>query len=356
MARKKVVRTEEFLEDDPPSNREIPIDPRVLQDEDTLDYALKQFDDRNGLELKYYLTQPGGSAFIGGYPDIVPESQLQDWYPQGGKFEVRIYVHGEFRDRRFMIIAPRPGGMVSNGGGSGGSLEVQLLREQLQMLREEIRSRSQVPQQSSALELAQAVAAMQQLNGGSGNSGSIAEMFKTAMDMAKMIKGVPDEDNTFLGVVKDVVKEAGPTLLQGLFAAGKTPAMLPASSVAIPPTENPENQMDPALKQGLIFLKKKALAGADPGLYIDFAVDNRENELFQGVLHAILAPDSKFEVLSALDPEIGQPPYVEFFRAIYDGLRSAFSQTDTVVVSGVGKAGNVSDITDHAKPRKPGSK
>jgi len=341
--RKKRITTEEFIEEEP--SREIEVDPRIGLDDETLDYALKQFDDRGGLELKYYLTQPGGSAFIGGYPDIIPESQLQDWYPQGGKFEVRIYVHGEFRDRRYMMIAPRPGGMGSN---SSDSSIVGLLKEQIQMLRDEIRSRSQTAPQSSALELAQAVAAMQQLNGG-GNKNDSVETVRLAMELAKMIKGVPETDDSFMGVVKDVVKESGPGLLQAFMAGNKPPGAPPGVAVvALGPS--PEESM----KAGIDFLKKKALAGADVGLYIDMAVDNRELDTFAPILHAILT--QQFEVFAGIDPEIGKPPYVEFFQSFYDGLRSAFSPPDSVVEPRSGKAGNVSDIRDNAKPGKAGSK
>jgi hypothetical protein len=347
--RKKRITTEEFLEEEPA--RELPIDPRIGVDDETLDYALKQFDDRGGLELKYYLTQPGGSAFIGGYPDIIPESQLQDWYPQGGKFEVRIYVHGEFRDRRFMMIAPRPGGMT---GGQGDSGIVGLLKEQIQMLRDEIRSRPNHAPQSSALELAQAVAAMQQLNGG-GNKNDSVETVRLAMELAKMIKGVPETDDSFMGVVKDVVKESGPGLLQAFMAGSKNPSMMPPTGLQTPVLPaSPEEQITASMKAGIDFLKKKALAGADVGLYIDMAVDNRELETFAPILHAILT--QQFEVFASVDPEIGKPPYAEFFRAFYDGLRSAFSPTDSVVELGSGKAGNVADVRDHAKPGKAGSK
>lgn len=348
--RKKRITTEEFIEED--NHREVPLDdPRILAGDDTLDYALKQFDDRQGLELKYYLTQPGGSAFIGGYSDIIQESQLQDWYPQGGKFEVRIYVHGEFRDRRFMMIAPRPGGMGSSGDGSSGNLEVRLLREQLQMMREEMRSRNNQPQ-SSASELAQAVAALQQV-AGNNNQNNPVETVKLAMELAKMIKGVPEGDDSFMGVVKDVVKEAGPSLLQSFMAKNGNP---PAVPVAVLPASvvTPEQRLQQSLKDGIAFLKKKAVAGADAGLYIDFAIDNREGELFAPILHAILTQE--FSVFTSIDPEIGQPPYVEWFRTLYDGLRSAFAPADPVVISGVGKAGNDANPTGDAKPRKAGSK
>lgn len=339
MPRKKRITTEEFVEEE---RQFVPPDPRLVEEDETLDHALKELGGGDGLELKYYLVKASGTEFKAVSPVVISEVQLQDMVPEGGRWEVRIYVNGEFRDRRFIAIGSRPGGVPMNGHGSGSD---SYLREQMADLKSELRLMRSAPQ-SSALELAQAMAALQAISQPRESTNPL-ETVKLAMELAKMIKGVPEEDGSFLGIVKDVVKEAGPSLLQGLMKGN--PA-LPPSAI---PTPSPDEQTTAALKQGIAFLKKKALAGADPGLYIDFAIDNREGELFAPILHAVLT--QQFEIFAAVDPEISKPPYVEFFRTIYDGLRSNFTPTDSVVLSGSGPTGNVSDAGNHAKPRKTGS-
>lgn len=337
---RKTKRT--IIEEEMPQHDPAP----VLEDDpdtETLEYALRQFDDRNGLELKYYLAQPGGSAFIGAFPDIVTESQLQEWYPQGGKFEIRIYIHGEFQDRKFRLIAPRPGGIVNGNGHSGSD---PLLRELLM----EVRTMRQAPQ-SSVGELAQALKALHEIQPAQSNNLGFLEAIKLGIQLSG--GKVPDDDDSFGGVVKSVLKESGPAIIQGLMAArapGPPPGSNPVQLQAAPP----ENAMNVLLKSGINFLKKKAMAGADPELYIAFALDNCEDERFAPILHAILTQE--FSVFASIDAEIGQPPYEPFFRTLYDGIRSELIKTNPVATSPDGEAGNVRHLTDNAQPRKARSK
>lgn len=344
--RSKEVVTREIIDVD--DDRDEPLPHMEDPDEETVDYVLKQFDDRDGLKLKYHICQPGGNALIGVYDDKLPEEQLQEWYPQGGKFEIKIYVHGEFRDRRYVMIAPRPGGLASNGNGHGG--ESSYLREMVMDLKNELRAMRQAAPQSSLTELATAMQALSNIQRPSESGTAFIEAIKLGISLAS--GKMPDEDESFGGVVKSVLKEAGPAVLQGLMAGRNGGGAPPPVAAALSPS--PEEHMNLLLKSGIVFLKKKALAGADPGLYIDFALDNREDERFAPIIRAIVT--QQFDVFASIDPEIAQPPYDAFFRPLYDGIRSAFVQTNPVVPAAGGTGGNVSDIADHAKSSKAGRK
>jgi hypothetical protein len=302
VARPKTKRTivEEEIPDDGP--RILPADPS----EETLDYALKQFDDREGLELKYYMVQPGGAAFIGSFSDIVPDSQLQDWYPLGGKFEIRIYIHGEFRDRRFTLIGPRPGGATGNGSAAENA-EIRRLNDKLDMLMNQQRNSGP---QTTMEGLAQVIKTVSEIQRAPAENGTgLLEAIRLGVSLAKS-GGNIDEDDSFLGVVKSVVKEAGPGIAHALMTSRGAPPGPPPVAALPPP--NPDEQMNILLKQGIVFLKKKAIANADPGLYIDLAVDNRESETFAPFIHAVLS--SEFETFVTVDPEIGKPPYEQFIQ------------------------------------------
>ncbi len=342
--RKRITRVTE--EDVPDENERH--DEKLLEDpgNETLDYVLKGFDSRDGLEVKYYRVTHTGSAFVGSFPDLVPETQLQEWYPEGGRYEVRFYIHGEFRDRRFVNIAPRPGAHVGNG--SSGSAVEGLLREQLAMMREEIRDmrNNRNGQSSSAAELAQAVGALKELIGPQQNN--LESTINTSIMLAKLIRGIPEEDDSFGGIVKGVVKESGPALLQALLQ--KPNGAAPPQQLNPAPTVDPMEQMKLMLRGAIIFLKKKCLSGSDPGLYIDFVLDNREEERFAILIHHVL--NSEFDVFTALDAEIAKPLYSEFFRTIYDGIRSAFGGSNPVASDTGGPRGDVPNIADHAPSSK----
>lgn len=334
MARRRRVITEE----------EVPEVAPILDnpDDETLDYALRQFDDRNGLELKYYLAQPGGSAFVGSYPDMVPEAQLQEWYPQGAKFEIRIYINHEFRDRKFMSIAPRPGGPVAGGGG----IESMLMR-QIDDMRQEMRTMRNTPQ-SSVGELAAALKALSEIQGPKQNDTGLLEAIKLGISLSGG-KVPNDEDDSFSGIAKSVLKEAGPAILTGLMSGRGNPQLPP--QIAAPQ----EVDVDALKKMGIAYLKKKALAGADPELYIAFALDNADDAQYQPILRDVLT--SEFDVFTSIDGEIAKNPILlEWFRTLYNGIRSAFAEANPVAANTGGKDGNVTHIGSNGSTRKAGRK
>lgn len=108
-----------------------------------------------------------------------------------------------------------------------------------------------------------------------------------------------------------------------------------------------ENAM---LKQGLNYMKRKALAGSDPGLYIDIVIDNRDEPLYGQLIRRIL--ESDFSAFAAIDPDIARPEYEPFFRAIYDGVRSVFIQPHPVESAAGGENGNGGNIEKDGRTRK----
>jgi hypothetical protein len=108
------------------------------------------------------------------------------------------------------------------------------------------------------------------------------------------------------------------------------------------------------LKQAFAFLKRKCLAGSDPGLYIDIIVDNRDEPTYQKLIHAVLTRE--FSEFAALDPEIERPPFNEFFRFIYDGLRSVIKGENQMANDTGGKSGDAGNTDANGKSRKEGGK
>lgn len=342
MPRKKRITTEEFLDEDerrpPPES----IDTRFIEEEETLQNIVGQFGPGD-VRVKVYRRSPGGGGrdFVFAESGMVTEETLQDY--GAGKYDLDIYINDVFRKRLSLGIASRSNVAV-NPGGDGGS---RFLEQQLHIMREEIRALRQQPQ-SSALELAQAVRALKEVTGNEPSGGGAVETLKLAMEIAKMIKGVPDEDNSFMGTLKDVVKEVGAPLVKTFLDSRAGPS--PNGGMALPAGD----PVEAMLRQGIAFLKKRALVNADPGLYVDLLVDNAEDERSRYVISAALTQE--FEFFTKFDPELGQAPYLEFFRAVYDGLRSAFKPPDPVAIPGGRAAGDISDVAADAKPRKSGGK
>jgi hypothetical protein len=89
---------------------------------------------------------------------------------------------------------------------------------------------------------------------------------------------------------------------------------------------------------GIDFLKRKCLADSDPGLYIDWIIDNREIPPYDQLIHSILG--QPFSAFVQIDPEIGKPPYEAFFTTLYNGIRSEFGGSDPKSVDTSGPRGD----------------
>jgi hypothetical protein len=204
-------------------------------------------------------------------------------------------------------------------------------------------------------ELAQALKAMHEISRPATDSApNIIELIKLGVQIASSGGKFPiEEDDSFSGVVKGVLKEAGPAIVQGLMM-GRNGG---GSSVPVQQLQqvSPEEAGVMILKQGILWLKKKAAAGKDPLLYADLVGDNAEtDERAQYIVRSIAA--SEFDVFAQLDPEIGNPPYREFFKAFYDRIRTGADASDSMDDDTSGPRGNVANIADNGGTSKAGRK
>lgn len=157
-------------------------------------------------------------------------------------------------------------------------------------------------------------------------------------------KGIDGPWDVVASVGKDVVDKLAP-VLTGMAgqkmapAVGGSPVARPAGAAqnggALPPstadgvpagaTPNPDENLRQWIATQIAFLKQKALAGKDPGFWIDYIFENTEEPGCQAMLYAI-RQGATFEHLLAFDPEIGQNPTLTyFFREVYNGVKSGLS-------------------------------
>jgi hypothetical protein len=156
-------------------------------------------------------------------------------------------------------------------------------------------------------------------------------------------------DTGFMGILKDILKDVAPVALPLLMGGGARPVGGPAQHV--PAIESGGGDMERAaqveasLREGIAYLKKKCMMGADPDLYLALICDNADNEQFSQLVH--LATTQEFTLFSKLDPEIEQPPYAAFFRHVYNGIRSAFNSANQVDDNLSRSGGNETDVASN---------
>lgn len=116
-----------------------------------------------------------------------------------------------------------------------------------------------------------------------------------------------------------------------------------------PQVEQPastEEQNKLMLVSAIQWLKKKALAGKDPELQVDFIIDNFDDPTSRALAATML--NQPFDEIGKLDPEIMQEPLRSWFQRVYDLLREAVKNADTTIDAG--KSGIIPDSAGDETP------
>jgi hypothetical protein len=339
--------------------------PITYQDDgadETVRSILSQFGD-DDVEIKIYKQLPGGgeSYWYSATADQIGEEQIRTVNGGfGGKFTLKIYVGGELRRAKVISLADAPGLTVPSGPGGvpGGSDPMMaILLQRLASL--ETALQRQVPAQREPInDLADAMVKLDALRGASAPKEMPIDTILKCIEIGKSIGGGGTVvDDSFLGVLKDILKEVAPVALPYLMGGGaRSPgAPVPQIPAGQPGANDMERaqQVENSLREGIAYLKKKCMMGADPDLYLALICDNADQEQFGQLVH--IATTQEFALFAKLDPEIEQPSYAAFFRHIYDGIRSAFNSPNPVDDNRSGSGGNTTDVTSNVRTGEGGN-
>ena len=290
-------------------------------------------------------------------PNVCNESWIQMEYGEGTYFLIMRDENGEQLAQRTLHIAP-PGltqrleiarrraeleklSAGGNSAGPSGEIQVQLLREELasqrQVMLELIRALATreptAPQGSSIQDLMQAFQLAHQTMSPLAAFDKIAEVFKTGVELGAS-GGVPEKG--WGGILKDVITEI-PQVLNQMKSqpiqnvpqprpavpqpvpqpAGQPAAQPPAGDL---PVDQPTLEL---LRRGIQYLKAKARAGKEVGLWVDLIVQNLEEQQWLPFAELVEMPFE--DIAKATDPEILQPIYRPWFEALFAGVKDALS-------------------------------
>ena len=199
------------------------------------------------------------------------------------------------------------------------------------------------------------ITAFKELKGSAG--GLDLAQLKDVLAIANDLKpGGEKEDNVY-SVVKDVgnrivdaVSGRGNgnavAVPQGARLLEEAPAVRSVESQissATQPQESQEQLMQKWLTAQIRLLKDKAKLNKDPGVWVDYVLDNPEEPGCRAVLMA-LERGAAFEHVLQFDPEIAQNPQLAaWFKTFYDELHAEILNDDTR-----GPGGNAGDAGNHA--------
>lgn len=310
-----------------------------VEDVETLQEVLGQFGETN-VVLKVLRQTASGAEFCY-QTDILDEEFIQKNFG-GGTYQVRVFIGARYRKTIKIQIASRITQPVLGTPIATENRHSEFLEKMVLALV----SRDNVgTPPSSIAEISQAMTQLHALNPAPVSTPEkLMEHFLKGVEFAKGLNGdTPDWKTSLL----EVAKEVAPALLGGFTKIPGTP--IPGQPVV---TAAPDPNA--TLKAGITYMKKKFIGGADPLVFVDFIVMNRDEEQYQGLIHAILSKD--YAEFALLDPEIGTEPFINYFKPVYDGIRSAFKPDDSVEDDPTGNGGDSANIGSYGANGKGGKK
>lgn len=340
-SRKTVTRT---IIDESPDETETPGVVVDSDDNPENDPTLRDFINKLGpgsITFRVFRATTKGNEFAFAGEDEFDEEMLQDMFPQGGKFIIRVYRNGKWVAPSHSIrVGPKPyvNGQVNSGGNGNGNtsndrmweLQLQLLRDQNQRQHEMILAMINKNQESSGgslKDMVETLVAMKQLQPDTN--------LDTLMKGIELAKDISGGDGDWKTEVLKIAKDVGPALLMSRTPTPTQqqpqPALNPApnANVTVQPNANPntnENaEMQTQIRMGLAMLKRKCDQKVPPEFFIDQAVFFADNEMVQRLVSTMCESESFDAFVGVIgDPSIGQPPYREWMQTIYDGIREEF--------------------------------
>lgn len=337
-ARKKKITTIEEIPDDAPllqNEREMESDAEM----DTLERVLQQFGP-GSVKLKISKKTSKGDYYCFSQNEIdVDEDFIQQTYG-GGDYSVRIFINGEFKDTVPLKIAEPLNRPNSNGpnlppSSANDNIVVQLIRSQNEFLQNLLQSKQAI----APTPVGELASAMKDLgivpNGGIGEKG--IELFMKGLEFAKDLNGSTDWKSDLFKTIRDVIPQIGQHL--------KT--LQPETQQLAP--MNDQQKIETMLKSGIAYLKKQAIKGVSPDLYIEWIMSHVDEEQYAYLLR--LAVTTEFAEFAKLDAEIGNEVYLGWFKSLYDGLRSAYHEQSAgdgeVESDSDGVPGDATNVSGH---------
>lgn len=369
MGRRRTITTETF-EPEPEFTERPAVRREPVEDDSVFGRVSEITDGIQGsrLHIKVYRVVPGGNdRFLYGQ-DGESAARNMEAYTQkiwkAGDYIAKVFVDDRLiKSVPFAVGDPPPevvSEIASVSSAPAPSVEVQLLRQEIQFLREQQqRGHGDGGERSNFLD---AVRALKELQGMGASSNDPMETFLKGVEFGRSAHGGDGSGDTLTEIIKTLGPAVAPHLMAGLAGRGggggngmaddTGKAALPegpkvngsGGAAAVLPEE------ESMLKFAIAYLKRKCELGSNPAFYVEYVLDNAEMPDVQALVRKIRT--ESFESFVSVDPEIAKEPYAKFFRALYDGLRSEFEQGNYVDLDSSGPGGNAGDSSGHAKTGK----
>jgi hypothetical protein len=267
-------------------------------------------------------------------PTLATEEYIQSEYGEG-KYVVKLHdIDGSYIASKRLNIGPPPARQVLQAQADLqrpaeilGNTQLELLRAELAANREllaRLIDKVGMNHGSSVSELTEVLRIAQTMNPVKEPGAVLSQLvdvFKAGLNLGAS-GGAPEKSWT--DTVKNVL-DSIPEVISMLKPPG-VPGAEPGKNLVetAPAQPAPADARLAMLRNGIAYLKSKARAGKDPGLWIDFVVDNLDEPQWADMATYLEKPFD--EIAQALDPEIMLPIYRPWFEQLFRGLSHAIRE------------------------------
>lgn len=306
-----------------------------------------------------------------------------------GRYRIRgIRSNGTYAGQRTIDISPPPkSGPVAVAGAASGQPSsmadvLMLIETQNERRRQEDKERSEnmlkwagvltpvlapvlaglFQKGPSLAELTTSLANLKELQGGNDSQLSRIEEFSKMVEVVRGMTGEEKTGSTWVDLIRDGIKEAGP-VITGLVAqrGGTLPANPPANAPPLPlqPPPNPPaqnvKQGDPMLqlmgwlKDQLNGLTHQASLNKDPSLYAEVVLDNMPAGVDPKLLQTFLARPDWWAALTQFYPQAQSYPawFAECRGELLKGLNEMIRAVETPAASPAAPSAMPHDTDEH---------
>lgn len=311
---------------------EEPIEPEILagnEEEAKRNDELSAFADSLGVDAAkcsiYRADEYGKWKFHGSCPPtIISEEYLQKTY-RGGSYLVKflnskgVYLRSKQLDIADPVADDDEGALIdAPTGPQPFELEMARMREESNRQHEltlalidKLGNNGQPAPQTNLTDVIAAVTALKDSTTAPNPISQMTELvglIKVGVELGAT-GGMPDK--SWLDHVKDGVKYLPDVI--GAIKAGPPPPV--PGAPAADPNEDPRI---PALRWMINYLKPKALANRDSGLYVDLAMEEIADPKWAPLVGLVNAP---YDEIAKIDTDLLQPQYRHWFEGLFSALR-----------------------------------
>lgn len=314
----------------PPEEEQTPVDPDEVERQ-RQDDALQVIADSLGVDAArakiFKADEYGQFSFHGSCPpSIISEEYLQRTFG-GGHYNVKFVNNkSQYLTAKVIDVAdpPRedePEPVPVDDSSTPYQMELERMRDesrrQHELTLELIRQlgNREPPEQTKLTDIIAAMAALKEQSQPSQNSPvaqltELVGLFKAGVELGAS-GGMPDK--SWIDHLKDGAKYLPEVI-------GVLKANAGSGGGAAQPAPDPRI---PVILAFINYLKPKALANKDSGLYVDLAMDNIEDPKWAPLLQLMNTP---YDEIAKLDAELLQPQYRHWFESLFNTLKQEITQ------------------------------